>query len=208
MFPNENENADDDGVLLLVEAGAPDVDDVMVVASAILLTVDGMFPPVFPNENVDLGNAWFDAAGVVENGLLVPDPLPVFPNPLNGGFVGVLVNAEFIEPNGDPPLDMLVVFNLNLGGAADTTDDSAGADVEAEGLRALKSNVDVVGFDGSGAAAKLEETPDAGVGAGLLANPKLNLGTGTFMAGPLVVDRFWGVLEGSLDLSDSLVVFD
>jgi len=104
-----------------------------LVASAGLLTADGVvFPPVFPNEKVGLGSAEFGvAAGVVENGLLVSSPLPLFTDPPKAGFVAVLDNApprELGELNGDPPLDILVIFNLNLGGAA-PADDSAGAGV-------------------------------------------------------------------------------
>jgi len=138
VLPNAKENGLD--WELLVGAGAPDVDGVVglalplnemvdLAASAGLFTVDGVvLPPVFPNEKVGLDNDELVVAeGVVENGLLVPSPFPLFTDPPNAGLVAVLDNApprELVAPNGDPPL---VIFNWNLGGAATPVDDSAGA---------------------------------------------------------------------------------
>jgi hypothetical protein len=201
MFPNAKENVE--GCVVLVGAtGGPDIDGAVEVASAGLSSI--VPPPVFPNENVDFGG-FDDAAGVVVNALLVPDPLPaLFINPLpNTGFAGVLDDAppaELITPKGDPPP---VIFNLNLGAAAPA--DSAGAGVEAGGL---KLNVDSAGLGGSGAAVELKEVPNAGIDAELFVNPKLNLGTGPLVVGPAVVDSFWGVLEVPVAFGGPLAMFE
>jgi len=154
VLPNENENVDGG-----VAVGAP------AVASTGLFTADGVVPPsVLPNEKVDFAAGFGDEVGVVENGLLVPDPIP---NPLpNAGFAAVLDAA--VAPNADPPL-----FTLNVGVAEVPADDCA----EAAGLKALKSKVDVEGFEGS-VTTVAEEVPNTGVGVEFFVNPKLNLGTG------------------------------
>jgi len=147
----------------VVGVGAPNVEGVEEVVlpneigglrrSAGLSTVDGVAPPpTFPNKAA-FGGA--GSAGVVENGLLDPDPKPP-----NAGLGEVLDNAppeEFAELNGDDPpaLGTLVRLNLNFEAAAVPVDDSA-AGVGSEGFGTLKGNVDVVGFDGSGAGVELD----------------------------------------------------
>ena len=182
-----------------------EIDD--LEASAGLLIVDGVVLPVtLPNEKVVFGGTVLgDEVGVVENGLLVPDPAPLFSNAPNAGFGAVSASAplsEFVAPN-DPPVDALGIFNLNLGGPFD----SAGTDVTAEGLNALKSNVDGA-FNGSGFAVELE-APTAGLGAVVLVNPKLNLGgAGVAAADPITAFPFWGVLEEPADFVDPLAMFE
>ena len=164
-------------------------------------------PPTFPNVE-DFGGAGLgDAAGVVENGLLVPDPLLLLANPLKAvGFAAVLDGAppvEFVEPNGDE-------LNLNLRPAAVPEDDSVGAGVVPEVLGALKLNTGGAGFDGSEVEVE-EEAPGAGLDAEFLENPKLNFGTGALVVDPVAEDPFCGVLEVpkvGVGLKGSLVVVD
>jgi hypothetical protein len=168
-------------------------------ASAGLIVVDKVVPPVFPNEKDDFGGAGVgDAAGVAEKGLIAPDPFPLFAKPLNTGFVIVLDDAALgvvVPLNGDPPPDVLGRLNLNLG-AADPADESAGAGVASEALGGLKPNADVAGIDGSGAGVvKLEVTPEAGLGAELFVNPKLNFGVGALMVDPVPEVPFCDVAE-------------
>jgi len=91
-------------------------------------------PPTFPNIEGFGGAGLGNAAGVVENGLLVADPLLLLANPLKAvGFAAVLDDAppaEFVVPNGD-------VLNLNLGPAGVSENDSVGAGVVPEVLGAL-----------------------------------------------------------------------
>jgi len=68
----------------------------------------------------------------------------------------------------------------------------------------LKSNGNDGGFGGSDAGAELEEVPNAGLGAEFLVNPKLNLGAGALVVGPVVVDPFWDALVPA-DLAGPLV---
>lgn len=70
----------------------------------------------------------------------------------------------------------------------------------------MKSNDEDGVFDGSEAGAELEEVPNAGLGAEFLVKPKLNLGAGALVVGPVVVDPFWGVLEAPADFEAPPVV--
>jgi hypothetical protein len=154
-----------------------------------------------------------EAAGVVENGLLVPERTPL--KPLNADFVteGVAVDAvaprELVEPNVDPPP---VTPNLNLGAVAAAPGDSVV--VGAEVLGALKPNADSAGLGGSALTVEVEEVPRAELGAelaGLLENPKLNLGVGTAVAAAVVEDVFCGVLvlpKIGVDFAGALAVLE
>jgi len=133
--------------------------------------------------------------GVVENGLVVPEPPPLA-KPMNADFVtdGIAVDAvpprELVEPNVDPPL---VTPNLNLGAVAAAPDVSVVDGVEV--FEGLKPNADSAGFGDSVLAVGVEEVPRAVLGAelaGLLENPKLNLGV--VVAAAVADDVFCGVL--------------
>jgi hypothetical protein len=165
-------------------------------------------PPTFPNIEDFGGPGLGDAAGVVENGLLVPDPLLLLANPLKAvGFAAVLDDAppaEFVVPNGD-------VLNLNLGPAAVPEDDSVDAGVVPSVLGALKLNAGGAGFDGSGVVVEPEEAPGAGLDAEFLENPKLNFGTGALVVDPVAGEPFCAVLEvpkAGAGLKGSLAVVD
>lgn len=196
VLPNEKVNGVGWG--FPVDAvGAPDPDGVEVavlppnelggLTSAELLTADEVVlpPPTFPNNEVFGGAGLGEVARVVENGLVGPDALLLFANGLKAfGFAAVAPPKEFVEPNVDPPLVILVILNLNLGPAAAPEDDSTGAGVVPEVWGTLKPNADAMGFDGSGAAVEPEEAPGTELGEELLGNPKLNLGADALVVDP------------------------
>jgi hypothetical protein len=197
LNPNENGEAvelpaaapnapDVDGAINgVVELGLPpDENDDFGVSAGLFAVDEGALPSLAP-KNDDFV-AWLgDDAGVVEKGLLVPDPFPL-ENPLNADFVAAVDGApprELVEPNVDPPP---VTPNLNLGAVVAAPGDSVAAGNGVD-LVVVKPNVGAEGFDDSGMVVEFEEAPRAELGPELdvlFENPKLNLGVG---AGVLAV---------------------
>lgn len=125
----------------------------------------------------------------------------------NGVAVDDVLPRELVEPNVDPPP---VTPNLNFGAVAFAPDDSAGNGAEA--LEVPNSNAVSVGLADSVLAVEVDPVAELDAKlAGLLENPKLNLG-----AGAVVVDTgataggvFCGVLvlpKIDVDFADALVV--